>query len=212
MSERTKYPRSMHFSFSPGLQNDDRMLENGTAGWEGTEVVITEKMDGSNCTWYCDGLHGRSLDIDSHPQWDKIKAMHAEIAHSIPPGWRISGENMTAVHSIKYVDLPSIFLVYSIWDNDICLSWKETVEWCALLNLAHVPVLYLGKYSDDVCKKLCGMLNVERQEGLVVRPAGRFHFSDFPILVAKWVRENHIRSNSDHWAKGIIQFNGLKEK
>lgn len=210
MTTPIKYPRTMHFLWSPGLQNDDRMLES-TRDWQGRQVIVTEKMDGSNCSWYRDGMHGRSLEIDSHPQWDKVKALHAEIAHEIPLGWRISGENMTAVHSIKYDNLLSLFLVYSIWNEDnYCLSWSETVEWCALLNLVHVPVIYWGGYSDGVCKGLCGQLDTNVQEGLVVRPADRFHFRDFSTSVAKWVRANHVRSNSEHWSTGNIQFNGVK--
>ena len=42
---RIKYPRTMHFSFSPGLQNDDRKLSSDDI-FEGKEVVVTEKLDG----------------------------------------------------------------------------------------------------------------------------------------------------------------------
>lgn len=197
MSERTKYPRTMHFPWSPGLQNDDRMLES-TADWQGRQVVVTEKLDGENTTFYRDYIHARSLEYSPHWSRDRVKALHAEIAHEIPIGWRVCGENMTAVHSIKYDNLLSIFLIHSIWNEDnYCLSWSETVEWCALLNLVHVPLIYWGEYSDGICRGLCGQLDTDVQEGLVVRPAGRFYFQDFPYVVGKWVRASHIRSNSE---------------
>jgi len=51
----------MHFPWSPGLQNDDRMLESADV-FLGKEVVITEKFDGENTSIYTDHIHARSLD------------------------------------------------------------------------------------------------------------------------------------------------------
>lgn len=43
-----KYPRTLHFEFSPGVQNDDR-IQFDLSSFEGREVVATEKRDGENC-------------------------------------------------------------------------------------------------------------------------------------------------------------------
>lgn len=43
--ERTKYPKTYHLSFSPNLQNDDRMLPSEKV-FEGKTVIVTEKLDG----------------------------------------------------------------------------------------------------------------------------------------------------------------------
>ena len=89
-TNRTKYPRTFHFLWSPGLQNDDRMLPEGsTTAWEGTQVVITEKCDGEGSTFYCDGLHARSMEFEPHPSRTFIKAIHAQIAHDIPENFRM---------------------------------------------------------------------------------------------------------------------------
>ena len=201
----------MHLLFSPNLQNDDRMLENGTAGWEGTEVVITEKMDGEGTTFYKSDLHARSMEFVAHPSRTFIKAIHAVVAHNIPDGLRVCGENMTAVHSIHYENLPSYFMVFNVWNGEACLSWDETTEWCALLDLDMVPLIYRGPYSDDLCKRLCAQLNPETQEGLVVRPAASFSLADFPRVVGKWVRKSHVQTDQ-HWMQKEVEFNGLKEK
>lgn len=42
---RIKYPRTYHLPTSPGVTDDDRVLES-YAGFEGQEIVVTEKMDG----------------------------------------------------------------------------------------------------------------------------------------------------------------------
>jgi hypothetical protein len=207
-TDRIKYPRTMHLPFSPGLQNDDRVLANGTADWEGTEVVITEKLDGEGTTMYKDYLHARSLEFEAHPSREHIKAIHAQIAYEIPEGFRICGENMTAKHSIKYTGLPSYFRVFNIWNRLTCLSWEETNEWCALLNLWTVPVLYQGKYSDGLCQELCSKLDPETQEGLVVRPTRAFHMREYSSVVGKYVRKGHVQT-TEHWLRQAIEYNQL---
>ena len=206
-TNRIKYPRTYHFLWSPGLQNDDRQLPS-TEGWDGRQVVITEKMDGEGTTFYRDGLHARSMEFEPHPSREHIKAIHANIAYEIPENYRVCGENMTAVHSIRYENLPAYFMMFSIWDGLTCLSWEETMEWSAMLGLWTVPVLYWGEYSDGLCQELCKQLNPETQEGLVVRPAASFHYREFPYVVGKYVRKKHVKTDQ-HWMRKEVEFNGL---
>ncbi|MGC5412734.1 RNA ligase family protein, partial [Streptomyces sp. DT225] len=58
---RTHYPRTPHLPWSPGATSDDVRMTD-LAALAGTEVVVTEKLDGENTTLYADGLHARSLD------------------------------------------------------------------------------------------------------------------------------------------------------
>lgn len=207
MTVHVKYPKTFHLPFSPGITSEDKMLKS-TQDWHGQEVVITAKLDGENTSLYRDGLHARSLDFEPRPDRNLIKAFHAKIAHEIPDDFRICGENMTAIHSIRYKDLPSIFLVFSIWEQSTCLSWAETVEWCKLLHLAPVPVLYCGEYSDSLCQNLCERLDTEKDEGLVVRPLGGFQLDEFYSRVGKWVRAGHVKSD-EHWVRHI-EYNEIK--
>lgn len=204
MTEHVKYPRTFHLPWSPGATSDDKR-HSSTSQWYGREVVITKKMDGENTTMYRDGIHARSLDYSPHWSRDLVKAIHAQIAHEIPEGMRLCGENMTALHSIPYTNLDDWFLIHSMWENSTCLSWNETVEWCTLLGIARdgaplytVPLLYWGEYSDDLCQELCRQLDLEKDEGLVVRPAGRFDIDEFPLLVGKYVRASHVKTDQ-HW-------------
>jgi hypothetical protein len=209
-TNRVKYPRTWHVPWSPGATSDDRVLES-TDQWTGSEVVITYKMDGENTTLYRDYVHARSLDYSPHPSRSKVKALHANIAHDIPDGWRICGENLTAVHSIKYRDLLSFFLVFSIWNEEnYCLSWAETVEWCGLLGLQHVPLRYQGAYSPDEFREMCKQLDTTEQEGYIVRPAGTFHYREFPRVVGKYVRASHVQTHG-HWMRSRLEFNDVRE-
>jgi len=207
-SDRVKYPRTMHFPWSPNLQNDDRMLQS-TEGWEGVEYVFTEKMDGEGTTFYTEDLHARSLEFEAHPSRTFIKAIHAQCGYDIPKGYRICGENLTAKHSIKYQELPSYFMVFNVWHGLTCLSWDETTEWAALLGLEHVPVLHRGPYSDALCKEICSTIHPEDQEGVVARPARAFHMREYATVVGKYVRRGHVQTDQ-HWMQREVEFNGLK--
>lgn len=216
---RFKYPRTPHLPWSPGASEDD-IVSASTDSFKGRPVVVTEKMDGENTTLYRDGLHARSIDSQHHASRDWVKAMHGSISYQIPEGWRICGENLFAKHSILYTSLPSYFLVFSIWDDtNTCLSWQDTVEWCELVGLSYVPVLYSGAYDDTTLRALslgiehCTQENTwprgaDPQEGYVVRLADAFPYSDFGRCVRKWVRTGHVTSE-DHWMHSEIVPNKL---
>lgn len=97
-TDYVKYPRTLHFSWSPGATDDDR-IHKDLRGFEGQEVVVTEKMDGENTTLYRDYYHARSLDSNSHPSQSWARAFHARMSYNIPDGWRVCAENLYARQS-----------------------------------------------------------------------------------------------------------------
>jgi len=209
-TNRVKYPRTYHLSWSPGVTKDDRALRNNEAicyFQQGQDVVVTAKMDGECTTFYRDGLHARSLTYDPHPSRDWIRALHARVSYEIPETWRICGENLYARHSISYQNLSSYFQVFSIWDGLRCLPWDETVEWCKMLSLRTVPVLYRGTTwtgQPDFRTTLGG----DELEGYVVRLAEDFQYGAFRKSVAKYVRANHVQTHG-HWMRSQVVPNGL---
>lgn len=206
-----KYPRTYHLPWSEGVTDDDRTMSDPDAVFAGKEVVITEKMDGENTTLYGDHLHARSIDSGSHPSRGWIKNLHARIAHDIPTGWRICGENLYARHTLPYSDLPSFFLVFSIWDQrNVCLSWDATVEYATLLNLESVPVLYRGLYDSKLVRDLHTRLDLTRQEGYVVRVADEFPYRAFRQSVAKFVRRAHV-GTAHNWMMQSVTPNQMRK-
>ena len=86
-------------------------------------------MDGENTSLYQNAYHARSVESRGHPSRSRVKSFHAQIQGDIPSGWRICGENLYATHSIKYENLKSYFLGFSVWnEQNMCLSWEETTE------------------------------------------------------------------------------------
>lgn len=204
-----KYPRTYHLPWSPGLHKDDRMMPN-TLAFEGQEVVMTEKVDGENTTLYNDYSHARSVDsvYDESRTW--VKNFWSSFAHDIPEGWRICGENMFALHSIEYNDLPSYFLGFSIWnERNVCLSWKETLEWFELLGITPVPVIWQGIYNEEVIRTLGEARSWADHEGYVVRRTDSFPLMKFRSYVGKYVREGHVNT-TQHWRHRKLRQNKLQ--
>ena len=209
MEKYTKYPRTYHLPFSLGSTSDDKMLKS-TEQFTDMEVVVTEKMDGENTSMYSDHYHARSLDSKHHASRDMVKSLWATIKHDIPDGWRICGENLYAKHSIGYNDLSSYFLVFSIWnEKNEALSWDDTVEWCNILGLEYVRVLYRDTYDENIIKSLWSPTVHDLMEGYVVRNSQAFSYDDFGKNAAKFVRPKHVTTDT-HWMHSEIIANKLK--
>jgi len=205
-----KYPRTYHCPWSPGGTRDDSILES-MDHFVGKKVVVTEKMDGENTTMYKDHIHARSTSSTNHPSRNWVKALQGRLSHHIPEGWRICGENLFARHSIAYERLNSYFLAFSIWNEEnICLDWGSTVEWCQLLEIEHVPVLYVGLYDEEAIRASWSPQNgEENSEGYVIRLYDSFAYDDFRESVAKYVRANHVTTD-ERWERNWTP-NSLKE-
>jgi len=204
-----KYPRTYHLPWS-NLLKDDRMLENDDH-FIGRRVIESLKMDGENTSMYNDYIHARSLDFSSHETRSWVKGLWSRMGYNLDDNMRICGENMYAVHSVKYDDLPSYFLMFSIWIDNKCLSWDETVEYAKILGLETVPVIYDGIYDRD--KIIAAFAPYEaKNEGYVVRIADEFNYIDFRRSIAKFVRPEFrqaVNNAHGHWISKKVEVNEL---
>jgi hypothetical protein len=208
MIKKYKYPKTKHLHWSNSIANDDKILKS-IDHFIGKEIIMTEKMDGENTTCAKEYIHARSLDSVDHPSRHWLKGFWSTFNYEIPEGWRICGENLYAEHSIHYNSLESYFEVFSIWDeNNKCLSWDDTVEWCKLLGLSHVPVIWRGIFDEQFLRNYT--FDTEKQEGYVIRLASDFDFKDFSKSVAKFVRPGHVTTD-DHWMNKKIVPNELNK-
>jgi len=206
MLSRYKYPRTPHLPWSPGASDDDIRLDI-TSQFSCKNIVITEKMDGENTTLYPDYIHARSIDSRHHESRNWVKQLQGRVGYQIPEGFRICGENLYAKHSIHYENLKSYLYIFSVWSNqNICLSWAETLQWANTLGFEPVPVLYEGIWNETEIRKL--KLDLTKQEGYVVRLAEAFPFDQFKQSIAKWVRSNHVQSD-EHWMHQAVIPNKL---
>jgi hypothetical protein len=205
-----KYERTFHLPFSPGMHDDDKALKD-CSQFEGQRVICSLKKDGENTTGYHDGhVHARS--IDSHGGEDRAwvkKFLIENVCFNLPEGWRICGENLWAEHSIHYDELESYFYGFSIWnERNECLSWDETIEYFELLGVQPVEVVYDGIWDEKKIRALCESLDTNVEEGLVVRVAKGFKYSEFRKSLAKYVRAGHVKTVS-HWRHKLLVPNKL---
>ncbi len=205
-----KYPRTYHLPWSLGTTSDDRFMHD-TTPFHGKQVIVTEKMDGENTNMYSDRIHARSLDSLDHDSRHWVKGLWGQIKHEIPDGWRFCGENLFAKHSIFYEELPTYFMLFSVWNEENkCLSWSETEDIAGMLGLQTVPVMAKMEYNEDYLKKLANTMDLNQKEGFVVRDADGFAYEDFAQHVAKWVRAKHVQTDK-HWMTQMIIPNKLKQ-
>ena len=216
---KDKYPKTPYLSFSPSKHREDRYHPD-ESHFDSREVVITEKMDGENFNLLSDGSwHARSLDTPYHPTREWAARVAGETGYKLPEGWRVSGENLYGKHSIKYTDLRSYVQVFAIFDEeDRLLSWDDTVMWCELLDLCHVPVLWEGSLTfqggsamlraqggkiinlDELTEEDINQRAGRTAEGYVIRIRDSFPKEQFEYNAAKWVRENHVQTDN-HWLR-----------
>jgi predicted kinase len=139
-----------------------------------------------------------------------VKALHGRIAARVPEGWRVCGENLFARHSIPYDGLDGYFYGFSVWDGEQCLDWTSTVSFLQGLGIPTPRVLWDGVFDAQLIQKQL-KLDLNRQEGYVVRAVEGFAYTEFADRVAKWVRPSHVQTDT-HWMYAEVVPNELGPK
>lgn len=198
-----KYPRTFHFPFSEGAQNDDRIQ----ADWRlllKHELVVTEKLDGENTCIKTNDVFARSHGaVNKNPwaknMWDIWERVGRDLGEL-----HIFGENLYAIHSIEYERLEHHFFVFAVRDGDQWLDWDNVCAYAQVLELPVVPVLGRGFYTEATLKAAIQAQQSKgshfggSSEGIVCRNAGAFSNNEFSQNVLKYVRKNHVQTDA-HW-------------
>lgn len=205
-----KYGRTFHLPISLGATSDDKTMAS-IEGLIVNDLLITEKMDGENTTIHSTGTHARSPDSRYHPSRDWLKAFAAGISPRLENDERIVGENLYAQHSLGYKALPSYFMGFSWIIGENIQPWDDTLLRFEELGITPVTVLYRGPYTDGVFEGLADQLDLARQEGFVARDAVGFSETEMPTRIGKYVRANHVQSET-HWMNSELIPNRLAKK
>lgn len=217
----SKYPRTLHIPWSKSISSDDRVSKN-VDNLLNTEIIITEKLDGSNTSITKKGVYGRShADFTRNP-WDiKSWEIWQRVKKDLSEDLFLFGEGMYGIHSIEYTNLTSYFYIFGIRDNNIWIPWEKVEEYSYLLDIPTVPVLFKGVInSEKELKDLTEKLASEpselggHREGIVVRNASLFHDDDFAQNVMKWVRKGHVQTDEHwtrNWKKAKINYQPVKK-
>lgn len=220
--ESKKYNRTFHVPWSKGATNDDKIATD-LSSLINVEIVITEKIDGSNTSLESKGCFARTHSgPPAHASFDGLKALHSQVKYKIPDNLQLFGEWCYALHSIAYSELPGYFMLFNVrgYSNEetVWASWEEVEMWAQEIEVPTVPVLFKG-----ICKSVNELMSLTEsfmiqpskcggiREGVVVRIASSFTDKEFCSCVMKCVRANHVQT-SEHWKDQEIIRNKLISK
>ena len=208
----TKYPRTYHLPFSKGATKDDKIVDSNWFDYfKNKEIIITEKLDGSNTALTHNGVFARSHATQTTNEWDRYiteyNGLYSKVKNLISENEIVYGENLYAIHSIEYTKLPSYFFIFNIRDDKEFYSWNEISEMAEMMGIFTVPVLYRGKLDkeEDLSKLIDLYMSKsstygDNIEGVVVRTSDRFPIEEFKHNVVKYVRANHVQTDV-HWSR-----------
>lgn len=198
-----KYGRTFHLPWSPGATSDDKIMASVDDLRKEFEIVITEKMDGENTTIHRTGVHARSVDSAYHPSRDWMRAFAANVQYKLGDNERIVGEYLYARHSVAYDNLSSYFYGFAWIVDGVIMAVEDTMVRFAELGIIHVPILYIGHYSDKVITDITAKLDTKKQEGYVIRSADAFIEDEMNRYMGKYVRKGHVQTDT-HWMHSEI--------
>jgi hypothetical protein len=219
--ESIKYPHTPYLPFTLGVCQAD-IDEAGYAKVENLldkPLVVTIKLDGSNSFWSSKKVCARNGHDAPHKSFDLAKSLHSRVQHLIPVNIQVFGEWLYALHSIHYKDdlaLDSLFQIFGVYrtDQEMWLSWDETMEWAERLGYPTVPVVKYYTFLKPwvLEKELCELgwnLIKKGHEGFVARSIYPYHYGQFTQNLGKFVRPNHVTTTT-HWAEGPIVKNEVR--
>ncbi len=172
---------------------------------EGEQIVVTEKIHGTNFTVLVDA---DSIRIGSHNYFWKdnetnknlvyIRAYHEnEALQKLPPETQVFGE-IYGVQDIKYglKDGKIGIALFAVRRNGIFLDYEGFVAFCEEFNLPTAPLLYTGAYSQEIVSKFNNKdsaLSADcMMEGVVIQPACERTHPLFGRVALKLISDQYL--------------------
>lgn len=219
MKESPKFPDMKHVPWSEEDARRNKYLDTVEGIFTADEeVVMTEKLDGSNSCLTKDKVFARTHSAEPrHESFDYLKKKHREeLSQKIPENIAIYGEYLYAKHSIKYTELPGYFVVFAVlnMEEEVWYSWEKTKEIANLHGLPHAPEIKKGHFHKRTFKdEPEGKSEYgDTREGYVLRNTKEIPVGEYVQNAAKCVRHNHVQTEERHWRKGgSIETNDLRE-
>ena len=208
MGGNAKYPKTPYWPYSPSIGRGDGVHPDPQR-FVGANIVVTEKLDGSNTLIHRGKVYGRSVATQSEDKWlAMVKKHHAWKVTE--PSVYLYGEDIYGVHSISYEPVPEdrTFYAFSLRDAAGTFAPFSDVEsYAKRQGIPVVPVLFRGIFRSlgdirsfiESVQGQSSALGGER-EGVVLRLACEIPESKFGNAVCKSVRTDHVRSD-EHWRK-----------
>ena len=203
-----KYPRKPYWPYSPALPRDGDELAD-PARFVDCQIVVTEKLDGSNTLLHRAEVYARSVSAPATAKWLAMVRKH----HA----WKVTdanvflyGEEIYGVHSIEYDPVPEDETFYAFalrFGNGSFGSFQTMVDYAQERSIPVVPILFEGTFPTvRQVRDFVSRAHMEpsalggAREGVVIRLADGFPADDFKHSVCKSVRVGHVQSD-EHWSR-----------
>lgn len=119
-------------------------------------------------------------------------------------------------------DDTAYFQVFGVYDKqlNLWLSWPRVQQVADKLGFPTAPVIYCENDDDTATFETEAEARRELTrhahrvidnggEGIVVRSKFPYHYSQFGRRLGKYVRENHVADDADHWSKRTVKENNI---
>ncbi|NJM21922.1 MAG: RNA ligase (ATP) [Richelia sp. RM2_1_2] len=191
-----------HYKF-PAPENFKRYQNIFT---EGEEIVVTEKLHGTNFTVLVDA--DSTIHIGSHNYFWKnneankklvyIRAYQEnEVLQKLPPDTQVFGE-IYGVQDIKYgLKNGKIGIaLFAVRCQGKFIDYKDFVAFCEQFNLPTVPLLYTGTYSWEIVSQFNNQDSAlspdSMMEGVVIQPAYERTHPEIGRVALKLISDKYL--------------------
>lgn len=214
-----KFPTTPYIETDINIKRNDKILQmEEVKAILSRPVTIEEKIDGANL-----GIsfnHNGELQLQNRGsyllppfegQWKQINnwinCHEEDIFDVLMDKYILYGEWCCVKHSIHYSDLPDWFIGFDIYDikNSRFLSVQQRNILLCKMELSVVPQLGYGIYDVKELSEFFGKSKYgdSECEGIYIRQ----DYGMFLKYRAKMVRKEFRQNITEHWAKGIFQYN-----
>jgi ATP-dependent RNA circularization protein (DNA/RNA ligase family) len=225
MTEFFRFPHTPHLAWlGEGQPRDDKVLSpDEAAELLSAELVVEEKIDGANLGFSVNEegdlqaqnrgsyLSREFCHEQFQPLWSWLAPREHALVDALWPDLMLFGEWCVAVHSVVYDGLPDWFVGFDVYDRAEARFWATDRRDALLdaLGLHSVPRLASGRFSLQALEATLGRSQVGSgpMEGLVVRREA----AGWTTERGKLVRAAFTQSIEEHWSRGPLRRNSLKE-
>ncbi|MCC3751988.1 MAG: RNA ligase family protein [Halorhodospira halophila] len=218
-----KFPRTPHLLWLGATEPRSDKVLSATARdkFLSERIIVEEKVDGANVGVWLDeddGLvvrnRGTILSAQAHPQfyplWSWLAQHRPELVQHLGTRYVLYGEWCYAKHSVAYSALPDWFLVIDVYDRqqEVFLSTAQRDALAQQCNLHVVARIGTGRYTEP---ELLAELEQPSSYG-ATREGLYLRREQGTTLVerAKLVRAEFLDNIAEHWSRGPLVANGLK--
>lgn len=217
-----KFPHTPHLAWlgstSPRL--DKVLAPSEVKNFLAQSVVVEEKIDGANIgiSFNPSGQpivknRGTLLGPGGHPQfqplWPWLAQRQNVLFDALGEHLMLFGEWCFAVHSLRYLRLPDLFIAFDVFDTQQDRFWSSSRRnsLAQTLSLATAPSVAQGRFSlpqlEQTLASLTSAFGDQPAEGLYIRQED----NDWLRRRAKLVRPEFIQAIEEHWSSRPLERN-----